>query len=102
MGNTEAIRFLKGTRQYTTEEESLLLLKYYMVERTIGGYKKYFGIEIVQQEANDHIGDKMQYNSFLLSESREWTEELIDKFIGKGVTPCTMEYIIDDIMGIPC
>ncbi len=102
MRNIESRKFLMGTRQYCNEEDSLLQLEYYMIERAAEGCNKYYGIEINQQKTNDYIENTVQYNSLFLSESKEWTEDLIDKLIGNGVTPDTMEYIIDDIMGIPC
>ena len=98
----ENVKILRGTRQYYVEGDSLLQLEYHIVEKIVGGSNKYYGIEINQYKTNTHREDIVQYKGMLLSESKEWTEDLIDKFIGNGVTPDTMEYIIDDIMGIPC
>lgn len=84
---------LKGTRIYETAAEEPLELKYYMIEQAISGDKHYYGIEIEGPKKGDQL---------LLSESKAWVEELIDKFIGNGVTPSTMAYIIDDIMEVPC
>lgn len=93
MGNSVQKRILRGTRSYQGEEQGLLELSYYMIEKPINPYESYYGVEI---EAG------VEYNQLLLSESKEWVEEVIDKFIGNGVTPSTMAYIIDDIMEIPC
>lgn len=73
-----------------------------MVEKPINLSETYYGIEINQQKIKSGIQDCITYNSLLLSESKEWVEELIDKFIGNGVTPMTMEYIVDDLLGMPC
>ena len=86
-------RILRGTRNYHIEEKGMLELKYYIIEQAISQDERYYGIEIKDQET---------HNRLLLSESKEWVEEIINQFIGNGVTPDTMEYIIDDIMGIPC
>lgn len=86
-------RILKGTRNYQGEKEELLELSYYMIEKPINPEQTYYGIEIKAGT---------EYDQLLLSQSKEWVEELIDKFIGNGVTPGTMAYIIDDIMEIPC
>lgn len=86
-------RILKGTRRYQGEHNKLLDLKYYLLEKPISPEESYYGIE---------IESRTEYKQLFLSESKEWVEALIDKFIGNGVTPTTMTYIIDDIMGIPC
>lgn len=86
-------RDFKGMRSYQGEESKGLDLKYYILEKPINPNKSYYGIE---------IESSTEYNRLFLSESKEWVEALIDKFIGNGVTPSTMTYIIDDIMGIPC
>ncbi len=78
---------------YQGEQGKLLDLKYYMLEKPINPDMCYYGIEIESGTG---------YNRLFLSESKEWVEALIDKFIGNGVTPTTMTYIIDDILGIPC
>ncbi|HHX62637.1 MAG TPA: hypothetical protein GX707_18275 [Epulopiscium sp.] len=95
-------KFLRGTRQYQVGTTSLLVLKYYIIERSISSSEYYYGVEINEEKISGGIEHTIKYNSLQLSESKEWVEELIDRFIGNGVTPDTMEYIIDDIMGIPC
>lgn len=101
-GNIMEKRILTGTRQYHMEEKSLLLLEYYMIEKPISSYENYYGIEINCQTIIEGMEHTKKHNSLLISSSKEWVEELIDKFIANGVTPSTMAYIIDDIMGIPC
>lgn len=95
-------KILSGTRQYQIGEQSLLVLKYYMVEKPINPGENYYGVEINQQRLCNGVESTVDYHSLLLSASKTWVEALIDTFIGNGVTPSTMEYIIDDIMGIPC
>ena len=86
-------RILRGTRSYAGEQQKSLELSYYMIEKPINPYESYYGVE---------IESGTEYKQVLLSESKEWVEEVIDKFIGNGVTPDTMTYIIDDIIEIPC
>lgn len=95
-------KIIRGTRQYKVEEESLLLLEYFMIEKQIKTGEYYYGIEINSQKICPGIRDARVCNHLLLSESKEWVEEIIDQFIGNGVTPATMTYVIDDIMEIPC
>lgn len=95
-------KILVGTRQYELDEQSLLELQYYIVERPTNPDKPYYGIEIQQQKIHNGIKQVLEYKNLLLSESKEWVEELTNQFIGNGVTPMTMEYLIDDIMEIPC
>lgn len=92
-GNNVQKKTLRGTRSYQTETNGLLELKYYMIEQPMNEGQHYYGIE---------IEDSTKGKQLLLSESKAWVEELIDKFIGNGVTPSTMAYIIDDIMEVPC
>ena len=95
-------KILRGTRLYQVEGQSLLVLKYYLIKKPTSSGDHYYGIEISQEKIAGNLGGDLKYNSLLLSTSKGWMEELIDKFIGNGVTPDTMTYIIDDIMGIPC
>lgn len=95
-------RVLRGTRQYQIEEKSLLVLKYYLIKKPVSTCEHYYGIEITQENFSGGVDHCIKYNRLLLSESKAWVKELIDRFIGNGVTPDTMAYIIDDIMGIPC
>lgn len=101
-GNAVQTKTLKGTRQYEIESNNLLLLTYYIIEKSTSSYKKYYGIEINQQKIKEGVKRTIKYNSLLLSECKELVEEILDKFIGNGVTPETMTYIIDDIIEIPC
>ena len=95
-------RILRGTRQYEVESEYLLELKYYIIKKSINQFESYYGIEINSNKIRQGMGDAQKYNFLFLSESKEWVEQIIDQFIGNGVTPDTMEYIIDDIIEIPC
>lgn len=95
-------RILMGTRQYEVDSRSLLELNYYMIEKPKDSCESYYGIEVTQQKLGPQTKDATFYKSLLLSESKEWVQELINKFIGNGVTPSTMAYIIDDIMQISC
>ncbi len=102
MGDVVEKRVLRGTRQYQIEEKSLLVLRYYLITKPISEHENYYGIEINQEKITEGVDNVARYNRLLLSSSEAWIEELMDKFIGNGVTPDTMTYIIDDIMGTPC
>lgn len=96
------VRSLRGIRQYELGQNSLLVIKYYIIEKLLSSGERCYGIEISQQKIiKDNIG-KVEYDSLLLSESKTKVEQLIDKFIGNGVTPDTMEYIVDDLVELPC
>ena len=96
------VRSFRGTRQYELGHNSLLVLKYYIIEKLASTGERYYGIEISQQKiVKDNMG-KVEYASLFLSESRAKVDNLIDKFIGNGVTPDTMEYIVDDLVELPC
>lgn len=93
-------RILQGTRVLDTENNNELTLEYYIVEKRTSNNTCYYGIEIDQVQG---IKDTVLYKKLILSECKSWVLELVEKFIRNGVTPITMEYIIDDIMTqLPC
>ena len=81
-------------------------LKYYIVEaefinEELDNPMKGYGIEIVKKELTND--DTTSVESMLISNvycNEKRTEELIDKLAYHTVTPLTLDYILDDMMGI--
>ena len=90
---------LRGVRHYDIESKMSLVLKYYVIEKIMGSGEMRYGVEIEEKKVSGQIGPTMKYDRLLLSESKEWVEELINKLIGGGVTPVTLEYVIDELVG---
>ncbi|NLY43173.1 MAG: hypothetical protein GX066_04230 [Clostridiaceae bacterium] len=81
-------------------------LKYYIIEDEIVNEDfnhpiKGYGIEIVKKEMtidDTTIIESMQISNVYCSEKR--TQELIDKLAYHTVTPVTLDYILEDIIGV--
>lgn len=80
------------------ESKWLLVLKYYIIEKITNTGESYYGIEIEEKKINTHMQSVIKVNQLLLSECKEWVEEIINKLIGGGVTPVTAGYVIDELM----
>ena len=89
---------LRGVRHYDIESKMSLVLKYYVIEKIMGSGESYYGVEIAEKKVSGQMEHVMGYDQLLLSECKEWVEELINKLIGFGVTPVTLGYVIDDLM----
>ena len=92
-------RALRGIRHYDIESKISLVLKYYVIEKITGSGESYYGIEIEERKVSGQVKDVVAYDRLLLSECKEWVEDLINKLIGCGVTPVTMGCVIDELMG---
>ena len=94
---------LKGTREHELETKSLLILKYYVVEKKPSTHENYYGIAIEQTKITDGASDCIEYDSLMISEDKGWVETMIDQMIGYSVTPTTLGSVIDDMLtGMPC
>ncbi len=91
-------KVIRGTRYYEVEPKISLALTYYMIEKTIDSGKKYYGIEIEQKKVSHQVNPEINVDRIMLSECKEWMEVVIGKLIGGGVTPVTMECVIDELI----
>ena len=81
--------------------ENSLELEYYLLESDFAGdeerkSQKEYGIEIVKK----HLGmlnERRQFDNIF--NTREKTKELIDLLVENTVTPSTLPYILDDLLG---
>ena len=80
------------------ESKWLLVLKYYIIEKITNTGESYYGIEIEEKKMDKEMQPIIQVNRLLLSECKERVEGIINKLIGGGVTPVTVEYVIDELM----
>ena len=90
---------LRGVRHYDIESKISLVLKYYVIEKIMGSGESYYGVEVEEKKVSGEMQYGTAYDRLLLSESKEWVEELINKLIGFGVTPVTLDCVIDELVG---
>ncbi|HHW49540.1 MAG TPA: hypothetical protein GXX14_13130 [Clostridiaceae bacterium] len=84
------------------EFKNPMQLEYYLVESESPGdlqtyTDKVFGIEIVKKIGNNEVERKLIRN---YSHSRQTTENILKVLAENTVTPVSLPYILDDIIGV--
>ncbi len=83
------------------QNRNAMELEYYLLEiETDAGeqeLKKAYGIEILKKQQGIHEEKKKYQDVFC---SRERTKNLVEQLAENTVTPVTLPYILDDILGI--
>ena len=89
---------LRGIRYYEIEPKMSLVLEYYVIEQIIGSGQRCYGIEIEERKVGGLVEQDVEVKHLLLSECKDWVEDLVGKLIGGGVTLVTMDCVIDGLM----
>lgn len=89
-------------QEISDETGNGLELEYYLVEYEAEGedcslQQKGYGIEIIERE-NGCLKESIMFKDIYCQ--REKTEKLIKKLIENTVTPVSLPYILDDLVGV--
>jgi hypothetical protein len=99
-----ANRFLEkcinvGSESESHETKSKFELEYYLIENELddnGAIQKVYGIEIVKRMYDGSI-ENMRYEDIYTNKQK--VHELIDVLAANIVTPLSLPYILDDLLG---
>lgn len=86
---------------FSTKEENSLELEYYLLESECAEdeerrAQKIYGVEIVKRYQGI-LNEKKQFENIF--STREMTKNLVDLLAVNTVTPSTLPYILDDLLG---
>lgn len=90
------------SQEISHEPGNPLELEYYLVECDLkeeegSGFKNGYGVEIIKKENGKVLESIIFKNIFCI---REKSESLINKLFVNTVTPVSLPYILDDMIGV--
>jgi hypothetical protein len=86
---------------FSPKEENSLELEYYLLESDCAGdeekgFQKAYGVEIVKKHKG-LLNERKKFEN--VSCSRQTTQNLVELLAANTVTPSTLPYILDDLIG---